>query len=121
MSNTYGIGGGWEPDATTRGEPCTSWCVAMMYIVPARVAGTWHLADGSTLTLEQDFQKISGTLETYGIALPLENGRLRGEDIRFTVNQVDYTGRVSSGTMKGSAKGRMTHEWSATFDAPLAK
>lgn len=115
VSNTYGIGGGWEPDATTRGEPCTSWCVAMMYIVPARVAGTWRLADGSTLTLEQEFQQLSGTLEIHGIALPVENGRLRGADIRFTVNRVDYSGRVSGSTMAGSAKGRATGAWSATL------
>jgi SAM-dependent methyltransferase len=116
VSNTYGIGGGWEPDATTRGEPCTSWCVAMMYVVPARVAGAWRLADGSTLTLEQEFQKLSGTLEIHGIALPVENGHLRGEEIRFTVNQVDYAGRVSGNTMAGSAQGRVTSAWSATLD-----
>jgi SAM-dependent methyltransferase len=120
VSNTYGIGG-WEHDAETRGEPCASWCVAMLYVVPARVAGAWRLADGSTLTLEQDFQRISGTLETHGIALPLENGRLRGEEIRFTVNRVDYSGRVGSGFMKGSAQGRTTREWSATLDAPVIK
>lgn len=115
VSNTYGIGGGWEPDATTRGEPCASWCIAMMYVVPARVAGTWRLADGATLTLEQEFQQLSGTLEIHGVALPVENGRLRGADIRFTVNQVDYSGRVSGGTMAGSAKGRATGTWSATL------
>lgn len=120
VSNTYSIGGGWEPDETTRGEPCTSWCVAMLYVVPAQVAGTWRLADGSILTLEQDFQKISGTLETYGIVLPLENGRLNGEDIRFTVNRIHYTGRVGGGTLKGSSQGRVKRAWSATLDDAAA-
>jgi SAM-dependent methyltransferase len=113
VSNTYTIGGGWEPDDSTRGEPCTSWCIAMLYVVPAQVAGSWRLADGSTLTLEQTFQKISGTLDIDGIALPLEDGRLTGEEIRFTVNQVGYTGSVTGDTMKGSAKGRAAREWSA--------
>jgi SAM-dependent methyltransferase len=114
VSNTYSIGGGWEPDDSTRGEPCTSWCVAMMYVVPAQVAGAWRLMDGSTLTLEQQFQVVSGTLDVDGIALPLENGRLTGEQIRFTANRVDYVGRISGDTMSGSANGRATHTWSAT-------
>jgi SAM-dependent methyltransferase len=113
VSNTFGIGG-WEPDATTRGEPCTSWCVAMLYVVPARVAGAWRLDDGATLTLEQNYQKLTGTLENYGIDLPIENGRLDGEIIRFTVNRVHYQGRVSGDGMTGSAAGRATHDWTAT-------
>jgi hypothetical protein len=70
--------------------------------------------DGSTLTLEQQFQVVSGTLDVDGIALPLENGRLTGEQIRFTANRVDYVGRISGDTMSGSANGRATHTWSAT-------
>lgn len=112
VSNTFGIGG-WEPDATTRGEPCLSWCVAMLYVVPARVAGTWRLEDGAMLTLEQNYQKLSGTLEAYGIALPVENGRLDGETIRFTVNRVNYEGRASGSVLRGTATGTTTRTWSA--------
>jgi len=113
VSNTFGIGG-WEPDATTRGEPCLSWCVAMLYVVPARAAGTWRLDDGATLALEQNYQKLSGTLDAYGITLPIENGRLDGEVIRFTVNRVHYEGRVGGNAMRGSAAGVTTRAWSAT-------
>lgn len=113
VSNTYTISGGWEPDAETRGEPCLSWCVARMYIVPVQVAGTWRLADGESLTLFQAFQNISGTFDLAGIALPVENGRLRGEEIRFTVNRVNYAGRVSGDRMEGRAIGRTTRDWSA--------
>ena len=113
VSNTYSIGGGWEPDATTRGEPCTSWCVAMMWVVPARVGGAWRLADGALLTLEQDFQKLSGTLERYGIELPVEDGRLDGEAIRFTVNRVRYSGWVRGDAMEGAETGSTKHPWSA--------
>jgi len=114
VSNTYEIGGGWEPDDSVRSAPCHSWCVAVMYIVPAQVAGTWRLQDGEWLMLEQSFQKVSGTLDIGGIVLPVENGRLRGDEISFTVNQVDYAGRVSGGTMEGVAKGRNTRDWRAT-------
>jgi SAM-dependent methyltransferase len=113
VSNTYAIGGGWEPDAETRGEPCTSWCVAMLYVVPARAAGTWRLADGSTLTLYQEFQKVTGTLEQYGISLPVENGRLNGEEIRFTASRTQYSARIRGSTMQGTTTGAAARAWSA--------
>ena len=112
VSNTYGMGGGWEPDEIARGEPCLSWCVALLYVVPARVAGAWRLDDGGTLLLEQSYQSVTGTLERYGIALPVENGRLNGEEIRFTVNRVDYAGRVRGDAMQGTTTGA-TPAWSA--------
>jgi SAM-dependent methyltransferase len=114
VSNTYEIGGGWEPDETVRALPCTSWCVAVLYIVPAQVAGTWQLPGGERLTLDQSFQTLSGTFEIAGITLPVESGRLRGEAIRFVVNGVEYAGRVSGETMGGIATGRTTRPWSAT-------
>lgn len=113
VSNTYEIGGGWEPDARVTAQPCASWCIAVLYVVPAQVAGTWRLADGTLLTLEQRYQQISGTLEIAGIALPVEAGRLRGAEIGFTVNRVAYAGRVSGDTMHGVARGRTTRDWSA--------
>jgi hypothetical protein len=45
--------------------------------------------------------------------LPVENGWLRGDQISFTVNGVDYAGRVNGDTMEGIAKGRMTRAWNA--------
>ena len=107
VSNTYEIGSGWEPDETGRVEPCASGCVAHLYIVPAKVDGTWRLPEGE-LTLEQSYQHVWGTYETNGIYLPVENGRLRGNEIRFTVNAVEYSARVDGDSMEGTAKGRQT-------------
>jgi hypothetical protein len=112
VSNTYEIGGGWEPDETARLPQCLSWCVAHLYVVPAKVAGTWALPDGA-LTLEQQFQNVTGTREIGGIHVPVENGKLSGNEIRFTVNNVEYTGVVKGDTMHGVAKGRTTSEWTA--------
>ncbi len=112
VSNTYEIGGGWEPDDTDALKPCAAWCVGYLYIVPAKVAGTWRLAEGE-LTLEQSFQSIAGTYEAHGIRLPIENGLLRGNEIHFTVNAVHYSGRVSGDTIEGIAKGRTTSVWTA--------
>ena len=52
-----------SPEQTIQaGAECTSWCRAHLWIVPAKVAGTWKLPDGGELTLEQKYQMISGTL-----------------------------------------------------------
>jgi SAM-dependent methyltransferase len=113
VSNTYEIGGGWQPDETDRVQLCGSWCTAHLYVVPAKVAGEWRLPSGA-LTLAQAFQYVAGTYEQDGIQVPVENGVLRGNDIRFSVNGVEYTGRVDGDAMAGMAKGRVTtSEWTA--------
>jgi SAM-dependent methyltransferase len=113
VSNTYEIGGGWQPDETEHVKLCASWCTSHLYIVPASVAGTWRMPDGE-VTLTQDFQWIAGTYEQSGIHLPVERGVLRGNDIRFTVNGVEYEGRVNGETIEGTAKGRVTaSQWTA--------
>ena len=115
VSNTYEIGGGWEPDETVRTTPCNSWCIAVLYVVPAQAAGTWRLAEGEWLHLEQHYQKLTGTYQIDNVAVSIENGRLRGEEIRFTVNNVAYAGRINGNTMAGVAKGRASREWNATL------
>jgi len=112
VSNTYEIGLGWEPDETDRTAQCLTWCVAYLYIVPARVTGTWRTPDGQ-LELDQYYQKVSGTYELAGIRLPVEDGTLRGNQIRFMVNGIQYTGEIAGDTIKGVAKGRASAEWSA--------
>ena len=112
VSNTYEIGGGWEPDETDRLRLCATWCGAHLYIVPAKVAGTWRMPDGE-LTLEQSFQTVYGTYETNGIRVPIENGQLLGNEIRFAINMVQYSGRVNGDAMEGLAKGRMSGAWKA--------
>jgi SAM-dependent methyltransferase len=68
--NTFGIPD-WEPDRVERiEEGCESWCEAKLYIVPARVAGTWQLPQG-TLNLSQEFQQVSGTMTAGGNSVPV--------------------------------------------------
>jgi hypothetical protein len=113
VSNTYEIGGGWQPDETDRVQLCASWCTAHLYVVPAKVAGQWRLPSGE-LTLTQAFQSVAGTYEQSGIRVPVEDGVLRGNDIRFTVNGVAYQGRVDGDVMEGVSKGRVTtSQWTA--------
>jgi hypothetical protein len=92
---------GWEVDETGRSDgDCGSWCTAYLYIVPAKVAGTWKMAQGE-LALEQKFQMLSGTLSANGVATPVK-GRLRGSQITFTAGNTTYTGRVKADAMQGA-------------------
>jgi precorrin-6B methylase 2 len=113
VANTFGIEG-WTAEESQKIEgDCEFWCVILLYIVPARVAGTWRLPQGE-LTLEQSFQTLCGTLSTGGASTPIENGRLRGDQIVFTAGGADYAGRVSGDTIEGEVKGGATGAWTAT-------
>jgi hypothetical protein len=102
----------WKPDQTvTVSEDCTSWCEAYLWIVPAKVQGTWKLADGE-LTLKQTFQMISGTLKSAGGITKLSNGKLNGEQITFNAGRTRYTGRVSGNEIQGATNSGAN--WKAT-------
>ena len=113
VSNTYEIPG-WPSDKseTVRGD-CAAFCIVFLYVVPAKVAGVWRTVDGD-ITLEQDYQRLSGSYVYNGITLPIENARMNGTEIRFAVNGVEYSGRVDGDVMQGEAKGRRTVAWRAT-------
>ncbi len=50
----------WQADQTeTVSGDCVSWCTALLWIVPAKVEGTWQLGT-NTLTLTQKFQMLEG-------------------------------------------------------------
>lgn len=113
VANGFGIDG-WEADKTERIEgDCGSWCTALLYVVPAKVAGTWRLPQGE-LALEQKFQTISGTLSSGGTKTQITSGRLNGDQITFTAGGVTYVGRVKGDTMQGKTKGTTSGTWSAS-------
>jgi hypothetical protein len=107
VSNTFDMGE-WKPDQSSTVPGCNSWCTAHLWIVPAKVEGTWNVAQGE-LTLKQAFQMISGTLKSGSSVTPI-NGKLNGEQISFTAGNISYTGRVDGNSMEGSAAGT---KWSA--------
>ena len=48
---------GGRRDSDRVAASCTSWCTALLWIVPAKVEGTWKMPQGE-LTLKQQFQKV---------------------------------------------------------------
>lgn len=85
VANTFGVGE-WMPDGTATIAPCDRWCTAMLWIVPARVGGTWRTPKGD-LTLTQRFQFVTGTFGTETI----EDGRLHGAELSFTAGATTYS------------------------------
>ncbi len=100
----------WEPDQseTITGE-CSNWCTAHLWIVPAKVEGSWQVGQDQ-LALKQTFQMVSGTLGSNAIS----DGRLRGDEISFTVGSAKYTGRVNGNTITGNMSGGSNGSFTAT-------
>jgi hypothetical protein len=102
VSNTFTMED-WTPDQSeTIGGDCTSWCTAHLWIVPAKVEGTWDLGQRGTLTLYQSFQMLSGSLGSTQVS----QGRLRGDEISFTAGGTTYTGRVEGNSIRGTVNGQ---------------
>jgi hypothetical protein len=101
VSNTFDMGD-WEADEKANAQCTTSWCNALLWIVPAKAAGTWRLGS-DTLLLTQKYQMLEGTLG----AAPISAGRLAGAEITFTANGRTYKGRVDGEKMTGEG-------WTAT-------
>jgi SAM-dependent methyltransferase len=112
VANTFGIQD-WTPDDMVTLDNCSSWCTVLLYIVPARVGGAWRLPQGE-LTLQQDFQMLTGTLAS-GSTKTSVTGRLRGSEITFSAGGQDFTGQVRGDAIDGvvSASGRVSR-WRAS-------
>jgi hypothetical protein len=87
------------------------------WIVPANAAGKWRfempLAGKPatfTLSLTQNFQAIIGNVTAGGVSWPLDDARLQGEAISFTVNdpltktRYDFSGHISGQGILGNVR-----------------
>ena len=116
-ANSFDMGD-WKPDQTARVEgDCQSWCTAYLWIVPAKVEGSWKSGNGE-LALKQAYQEITGTIGTTGSGgktLALSNGKLNGDRISFSVGSVQYSGRVNGEVIEGiTTTGATKSPWNAT-------
>ncbi len=105
VSNSFTMDA-WQDDETATvdsAQGCTVYCTAHLWIVPAKVQGTWRLPQGE-LTLKQDFQMLSGVLTAGAHNFAIANGRLRGDQISFVAGDAQYSARVTGGSMEGTVK-----------------
>jgi precorrin-6B methylase 2 len=108
VSNTFDMED-WKADEDATVENCTNWCTAHLWIVPAKVDGTWKTGQGD-LTIKQSFQNITGTLKNGSVVTPI-NGKLHGSQITFTAGSAQYTGNVNGNSIDGTSGGA---KWTAT-------
>ncbi|MFL6621554.1 MAG: SAM-dependent methyltransferase [Sulfurifustis sp.] len=109
--------GDWEPEVKTK----VGFATVYLWHVPARVSNRsdyeLRTADGRVerhqLEVTQHLQKISGSVTIDGEQFPIENGRINGERVRFSVNrpshgtlvQYTYEGQVIDGEVRSVTAG----------------
>ncbi|HEX2968839.1 MAG TPA: class I SAM-dependent methyltransferase [Bacteroidales bacterium] len=113
VTNTFTMGD-WKPDLEVTIDENTSWNTALLWIVPAKIEGTWKMGKGE-LTLNQEFQKFYGTLKQDGKNLPVSEGNINGTGVTFKVGPAVYSGQVNGSTISGTyTSGGNKADWSAT-------
>ncbi|HOP00388.1 MAG TPA: class I SAM-dependent methyltransferase [Bacteroidales bacterium] len=114
VSNTFTMGE-WSPDfEVTTEENWNSWNTALMWIVPAKVEGSWQIG-ADKLSLTQEYQMIYGSYITGDQIVQITDGRLSGNDITFRVNGNLYTGKIEGSAMTGELyQGSVKKSWNAT-------
>ena len=110
VSNSFTMGD-WKADETaTVKNDCASYCTAYLWIVPAKVDGTWKLPQGE-ITLKQTYQTLSWSVRSGAATTPISDAKLNGEHISFTAGRVKYSGRVRGNSMDGESS---NGKWTAT-------
>jgi len=103
VANTFGIDG-WEPErreSLATNSECESWCEALLWIVPAKVQGTWTMANG-TMALTQQYSRVEGTITIGRKTQPIEQPRVRGEEITFQAGGQTYRGKAVGNSIEGT-------------------
>jgi SAM-dependent methyltransferase len=126
----------WKADKSTEVKLERRTHSVYFWIVPANVTGTWKWASSPgpvnnkyILQIDQQFQKITGTLFVNGSGLHIERGKLEGNKVQFTVRRTHegqttrmlFYGRVKGNSIEGSIKidaesATRTNQWKAKRD-----
>ena len=87
------------------------------YVIPANAAGKWHWempVSGKpavfNLSVAQNFQAVTGSVAVDGNTWPLQNARLRGDEISFSLSdprdktRYDFSGKIAGQAITGAAQ-----------------
>jgi hypothetical protein len=113
----------WQPDQTATVEGRD----AYLWIVPAKVGGTWKLStpagngeEAWQLTLAQQFQRLSGGVKGANRSFDLIDPKITGSAVKFSFvdgNGIkrEFDGRVSGNRMEGTTQtqGGTPVKWTA--------
>ena len=93
-----------------------------LYVVPAKVAGSWKAQmppalsrQPATLSLKQQLTRVSGSARLDGKDVPLEEVKLRGDQLTFKLagRKGTFSGVVKGNSIEGVMDGKTP--WSATL------
>lgn len=111
ISHTFSMGE-WEPDKIVKADGHD----VFLWIIPAHAEGTWDLTADSAvatqrfvLSFSQTFQKVTGTAYIDGRQLPVEEGRIMGDQVVFSIplpvrgvtTVRNFIGRIDGDAMQG--------------------
>jgi hypothetical protein len=95
----------------------------LLWVVPAKIAGKWQVQPDSgetyELSLRQNYQVVTGSTQTEGVASKLGEISLRGNEITFTLGEGAarrrFRGSIAGDSMQGSVSlgGGRTARWTA--------
>jgi len=112
VSNTFSIQD-WTADETVTVDNCEQWCTVMLYIVPAKVGGTWRVGS-DVLELKQEYQMVSGTLTSGGQSTAV-SGSLKGAELTLKAGTRAITANVQGNQINGTVTdGSAKSAWRAT-------
>ncbi len=128
VSHAFGMGE-WEPDQEKNIEGSTMY----YWMVPANLSGKWTVKDEGgkspvdSVTINQSFQKITGTAQVNGQERKLGEGRVMGEKFTFTVEPANpgeqpakITGQIKGDQIEATTEGAQKSTWAAERD-PASK
>lgn len=112
VSHAFNMGD-WQPDRHEQ----VNYASVYLWIVPAKVDGTWQLnterGEELLLDLDQQFQEFEGTARLGKEEMSVTAGQLNGREIRFTLNNEEYVGRVEDDRMIAVAGPDTAQGWQA--------
>ncbi|NMC39295.1 MAG: class I SAM-dependent methyltransferase [Bacteroidales bacterium] len=116
VSNTFTMGDWQEDVEATTEENWNSWNQAHLWIIPAKVEGTWKTGNGE-LQLIQKYQMLEGIYNSGVKTSKIKEGRMKGDIITLSIDDKTYTGKVEGGKITGTvveSSGSSAREWVAT-------
>mgnify|MGYP001140601844 FL=1 len=131
VAHDYGLAG-WLPQKVVELEDPEKVAISgvartviYLYVVPAKVAGTWSVSVPPTvakgpmrLELTQQLTSIAGEALIHGKTVPLADARLVGDEISFDLPGRDavFRGKVRGRTIEGSVESAgVRAPWRATL------
>ena len=94
-------------------DPESEWTTAYLWIVPAKIGGSWKF-NGGEFKLTQQFQMISGELIKGGKSIKITAGRIRGNEVTFRADGTVYNCLANKNVLKVTAKDNgKVNEWLA--------